>query len=328
MENNPLVTVNILSYNRKDELRNTLSKVYEQDYKNIEVIVVDNASSDGSPEMVEKEFPSVILIKLNKNIGIAGWNKGFEIAKGEYVLVLDDDSYPTFNAILSGVAYLNVNYQCAIIAYDVYDYQTREFQTLTYKDEKFNEFIGCGALISSAAIKKIGFFDPNIFIYAHERDYSLRTYNEGYFVKYFKDHLIHHRKNFNSSNHPILSSKRYFNQTVSYIYICFKYLSRFDAFRVTIKLLFNRFLVAIYFKFYKDFIYILLFLIERKKFLKRQIILSNDCMLTYLNNLNVPIFDNLYFCKIRRKYPKVLWGVVYLRTLIKSNEEKSRIVSF
>ncbi len=48
MENNPLVTVNILSYNRRDELRNTLNKVFEQDYKNIEVIVVDNSSSDGS----------------------------------------------------------------------------------------------------------------------------------------------------------------------------------------------------------------------------------------------------------------------------------------
>ncbi|RJP62305.1 MAG: glycosyltransferase, partial [Ignavibacteriales bacterium] len=73
MENNrPLVTVNILSYNRKDELRNTLKKVYEQDYKNIEIIVVDNASSDGTHEMVKSEFPEVKLIQLEKNIGIAG----------------------------------------------------------------------------------------------------------------------------------------------------------------------------------------------------------------------------------------------------------------
>ena len=54
MKKHPLVTVNILSYNRKDELRNTLTKVFEQDYKNIEVIVVDNASTDGSGEMVKK----------------------------------------------------------------------------------------------------------------------------------------------------------------------------------------------------------------------------------------------------------------------------------
>jgi len=53
---NPLVTVNILSYNRKDELRVTLQKVFEQGYKNVEVIVVDNASADGTPEMVELRF--------------------------------------------------------------------------------------------------------------------------------------------------------------------------------------------------------------------------------------------------------------------------------
>ena len=70
----PLVTVNILSYNRKDDLRNTLTKVFEQDYKIIEVIVVDNASSDGSCEMVESEFPQVKLIRLKEIIGIAGWN--------------------------------------------------------------------------------------------------------------------------------------------------------------------------------------------------------------------------------------------------------------
>lgn len=56
MNEEPLVTVNILSFNRKDELRNTLTKVYDQDYKNIEIIVVDNASGDGSSEMVKKNF--------------------------------------------------------------------------------------------------------------------------------------------------------------------------------------------------------------------------------------------------------------------------------
>ena len=61
MNQNTLVTVNILSFNRKDELRNTLTKVYEQDYKNIEVIVVDNASSDGSSAMVKKE-----MLRMNR----------------------------------------------------------------------------------------------------------------------------------------------------------------------------------------------------------------------------------------------------------------------
>ena len=97
--NEPLVTVNILSFNRKDDLRLTLQKVFEQDYQNIEVVVVDNASTDGTLEMVKNEFSSIQLIQLQKNIGIAGWNEGFKIARGEFILVLDDDSYPDKNSI-------------------------------------------------------------------------------------------------------------------------------------------------------------------------------------------------------------------------------------
>ena len=144
MENDPLVTVNILSFNRKDELRNTLSKVFEQDYKHIEVIVVDNASSDGSPEMVEKEFPAVNLIRLNKNIGIAGWNEGFRIAKGEYVLVLDDDSYPDRNTISNGIKSFNNSGQLGIIAFNIYNNRLQNYETIDFQTRP-RFFVGCGA---------------------------------------------------------------------------------------------------------------------------------------------------------------------------------------
>jgi len=98
-EQNPLVTVNILSWNRKEDLRESLIELKKTTYPNIELIVVDNASTDGSPEMVEREFPYVKLIKMPKNIGIAGWNIGFEKANGKYIMVLDDDSYPAPDAI-------------------------------------------------------------------------------------------------------------------------------------------------------------------------------------------------------------------------------------
>jgi GT2 family glycosyltransferase len=119
--NEPLVTVNILSYNRKNELRNTLLKLFQQSYKKIEVIVVDNSSSDGSPEMVESEFPSIKLIRLKKNIGIAGWNEGFKIAKGEYVLVLDDDAYTEKDAVSLAVKEIEKNSSIGIIAFNVYN---------------------------------------------------------------------------------------------------------------------------------------------------------------------------------------------------------------
>ena len=153
MSDNPLVTVNILSFNRKDELRNTLTKVYEQDYKNIEVIVVDNASSDGSSEMVKSEFPEVQLIQMTKNIGIAGWNEGFKVAKGEYVLVLDDDAYPAKNAITLSLDEFESDDTLACITLNLIDVNTKDFYCGNWlpKDKKnrmvWPVFIGCGFIV-------------------------------------------------------------------------------------------------------------------------------------------------------------------------------------
>ncbi|MDD8017702.1 MAG: glycosyltransferase [Bacteroidota bacterium] len=172
----PLVTVNILSFNRRDDLRVTLQKVYEQDYKNIEVIVVDNASSDGTVEMVKSEFPVVRLIELKTNIGISGWNEGFKIAKGEFVMVLDDNAYPDVNAIgLCVEEFLkstNVNVAC--IALNIFDliqnsiwvsnWQSKEKNSNVY----FPVFVGCAAVFDAKKIQLNNLMPAKYFIYQHE----------------------------------------------------------------------------------------------------------------------------------------------------------------
>ncbi len=196
MENNPLVTINILSFNRKDELRNTLTKVYGQDYKNIEVIVVDNASSDGSPEMVVKEFPIVRLIELEKNIGIAGWNEGFKVAQGEYVLVLDDDSYPNEKAIYEGVKVIRKNTIIGVIAFRIWNERMKLYENSEFSTNVLPHFVGCGALIRKKVIEKVGYFYDTLFLYEHEREYTLRLYNEGFIIKYVDNPLIIHNSSY------------------------------------------------------------------------------------------------------------------------------------
>ena len=183
MNVNPLVTVNILSFNRKDELRNTLTKVYKQDYKNMEVIVVDNASSDGSSEMVKSEFPEVQLIQLEKNIGIAGWNEGFKVAKGEYVLVLDDDSYPIFNTIRIGVDKLKNDNNIAIIACKIVvgsEYDVFSSNNTDEKEKVANCFVGCGAIIRTSVLDIVGGYESELFIYFHEVEFALRIIDGGW----------------------------------------------------------------------------------------------------------------------------------------------------
>ncbi|MHB8580991.1 MAG: glycosyltransferase family 2 protein [Ignavibacteriaceae bacterium] len=192
MENNPLVTINILSFNRKDELRNTLSKVYEQDYKNIEVIVVDNASSDGSLEMVENEFPGVILIKLEKNIGIAGWNEGFKVAQGEYVLVLDDDSYPDKETIWEGISFMNEQAGCGILGFEISNLKNEYLETEDLDLDDPITFIGCGAIIKKEILIKTKGFSELLFLYEHEVEFSMRVQNLGYKIRLLKKSKIFH----------------------------------------------------------------------------------------------------------------------------------------
>ena len=192
MNENPLVTVNILSFNRKEELRNTLTKVYEQDYKNIEIIVVDNASSDGSAEMVKSEFPEVQLIKLEKNIGIAGWNEGFKVAKGEYVLVLDDDAYPKPSAIWNALVEIQKDNNNAVVALKIFDQKKNKIITENLSSGIALTFIGCGALFLKKALKVTGYFCEKLFLYEHEIEISMNFYERGYKLIYSPSSIIIH----------------------------------------------------------------------------------------------------------------------------------------
>jgi len=105
----PILSIVILSYNTKDLLRDcliSLKKVMEE--VEFEVIVPDNGSNDGSPEMVETEFPWVEkVIKIGKNLGFAkGNNKVRQYVKGEYVLFLNPDTIVLKDTLGTTVKYL------------------------------------------------------------------------------------------------------------------------------------------------------------------------------------------------------------------------------
>lgn len=95
------ISVIILSYNVKDLLRKAVKSVYDT-YKDkgLQIIVVDNASSDGSSDMIKKEFPKAGLIKSNINLGFsAGNNLARKITKGNVVLFLNPDTEVGANTI-------------------------------------------------------------------------------------------------------------------------------------------------------------------------------------------------------------------------------------
>jgi len=84
------VSIAILNYQRRDALRQALEAARTQRYP-VEILAVDNASTDGSAEMVRDEFPDVRLVRLPENIAAAARNVGVASAKGDVVFTLDND---------------------------------------------------------------------------------------------------------------------------------------------------------------------------------------------------------------------------------------------
>lgn len=86
----PSVSIAILNYQRRDALRRALMAARTQDHP-VEILAVDNASTDGSAEMVRDEFPDVRLVRLRENVAAAARNVGVAAARGDIVVTLDND---------------------------------------------------------------------------------------------------------------------------------------------------------------------------------------------------------------------------------------------
>lgn len=105
------LSIIIVSFNTKDTTRKCLSYVrqFAPDVP-YEVLVVDNASTDGSADMVEKEFPWAGLIRLSKNKGFAGGNnEGIRKASGRYVLLLNSDAFIEEGVLNSTLKFMEQN---------------------------------------------------------------------------------------------------------------------------------------------------------------------------------------------------------------------------
>ena len=89
-----LVSAIITTHNRKDLLKRAIDSVFAQTYPNIELIVVDDASNDGTSEMCDDNRINYIFIpKLESHGGNYARNLGIKASKGEYCAFLDDDDY-------------------------------------------------------------------------------------------------------------------------------------------------------------------------------------------------------------------------------------------
>ncbi len=205
-----MVSAIILSYNRCHEVLKTIEKLksYREGLSfELEIIVVDNASADGTSSEVHAKHPDITLIKKETNNGIAGWNEGFKAANYDYFLVLDDDSH-IYSGLTEAVTHMEKNPDIGILALQIKDEDMGLDPDLDPEDAwKDNEdivgFIGCGAIIRKELYKKIGGYAEWIYVYTHEFEYAIRCLEAGYRVNFFVNGVVIHRV-----SHLNRSSKR------------------------------------------------------------------------------------------------------------------------
>ncbi|MGB9589012.1 MAG: glycosyltransferase family 2 protein, partial [Armatimonadota bacterium] len=118
-------------------MRKTLSHLFRSPQYFDEVIVVDNGSSDGTPEMVRQEFPSVRLVRLHKNTGVCeARNIGAVNARNELLLFLDDDGYFDLSTIPLLVNQFQSNERLAVLGCQIIQVSTNELRELDFESFK------------------------------------------------------------------------------------------------------------------------------------------------------------------------------------------------
>jgi len=193
-----LVSAVVLSFNRRDEILRCLASLKEQTYRPMEIVVLDNASSDGSADAVREAFPDVHLILMPRNYG--DW-EGRDIAaancRGEYLFSLDDDATAEKDTVEKLVARMKSEPELAVVQAQVIDPPTGEPYQTGFGAEYANRshyratFLGGAALFRSVALQKAGGF-PHYLLGGAESFLSYRFLDMGCRIFYCSETAIYH----------------------------------------------------------------------------------------------------------------------------------------
>jgi GT2 family glycosyltransferase len=202
----PLISILIVTWNRKDDVLETLQSVYQQAYQNFEIVVVDNGSEDGTVDALRSLHPNVLVVALERNIGIsAGRNAGIEIAHGEIIFCLDSDASLANNALTNIVRRFQADESIGVINSKIVNAYTKELDGgpgWAYSEEqKANQnmeflswsFSEGGAAIRKEVLDQVGNFWEVLFFGCEGQELSLRVWDAGYKVLYYPESLVYHR---------------------------------------------------------------------------------------------------------------------------------------
>jgi N-acetylglucosaminyl-diphospho-decaprenol L-rhamnosyltransferase len=224
------LSIIVVSYNTRDLLDQCLTSVFAHPRRlAFEVIVVDNASSDGSPELVARKWPSIVLLRNAHNQGFAkANNEGLEVCRGRYALLLNSDAEIRGDALEIMVAYLDSHPGVGIVGAQLRNsdgslqpsgnripsvlgqiWWSLPFYRLFAKGQFGNRFLVSGRdyeqiaevdEVSGAALvvrrevwESIGMLDEGYFFYFEDVDFCIRAKKACWRVMYVPQaKVVHH----------------------------------------------------------------------------------------------------------------------------------------
>jgi hypothetical protein len=218
-----------VNWNTKGLLRDCLRSIYDHAGNvGFEIIVVDNASADGSPDMVEEEFPDVRLIRNAGNVGFAAANnQGMRVAEGRYLLLLNSDTRVREGAIVKSVRFADAHPDAGIVGcrtlretglvqYNCYRFPglfnlallltglpkrfprsrffgRHRFTWWDYDTPRVVDAVaGCFMLARREAVAEVGLMAEDYFMYSEDTDWCWRFKRHGWKTMYTPDAVIEH----------------------------------------------------------------------------------------------------------------------------------------
>lgn len=250
------LSIVIASWNTKNLLDQCLASIYKETQNiSFEIFVVDNASSDGSTEMVRDKYPQVKLIANQKNRGFAAANnQALKYASGRYILFLNPDTIILENALDKGARMMDERREIAILGAKTFNGELTRQRTVAQNPnllsqiflliklkylfpkskiiKKYHHFDfnydkenlvgghiqGSFMLIKKEVLDKIGSFDENFFIWFEEVDLCFRAIKAGYKILYSPEIKIIHYGGESFKQVMTLKKQRMYNRSLFYYF--------------------------------------------------------------------------------------------------------------
>ncbi len=243
----PLVRAVVINWNGREVLEPCLRTLLASSYPNLSVLVVDNASTDGSAQFVRDEFPSVSVSEQSSNLGFAaGVNVGLKAALEEgadYVLLLNNDIELDGDAVSALVEAALAHPESAFVGPLIYyadrpsviwsaggavSFWTGNIRHLGLREEDAGQYAevrevdyvtACAVLASAKAVSAIGLMDEAYYMYNEDTDWCIRAGDAGFGVLFAPSARIWHKVSMSSGGgltpfkiyHRLRSTLRFFS---------------------------------------------------------------------------------------------------------------------